>query len=64
MTGADLAQGRYVARAGGDRIGAAGAEDATRRRIDWARHVALQHDSVAWRGPGSGSGTAESSASV
>ena len=55
-----------VADALGWKRGQRGWKRHARRRVDRARHVALEHDPLALRGrgPGSGSGTAESSAPV
>ena len=63
-SGADGIERRHDPGASLDRVGAAGAEHAARRRVERARDVALQHDAIARLAFGSGTGAAESSACV
>src|SRR3990170_5295106 len=46
MTGGSLAQPGLLGRAARLRVRAAGVETAAGRRVEWARHVALQHDAL------------------
>ena len=63
VAGRDLVEARGLDAAAREGLGAAGVEGAAGGRIDRARHVALQQCAcAAWRG--SGTGTADSSASV
>ena len=57
-------QHRFLDTAAVESVWAARMEPAARRRVDRARHVALQDDPLARRCAGSGTGTADSSASV
>ena len=63
VAGEDFAHRRLLLRAARKGVGAAGVEAAARGWVDRARHVALQDDALARR-LGSGTGTADKSASV